>query len=120
MCLGGFLCSLFAAGPSITHTGKRQLEVRIAGIELAWDMNVAALFLKHLPILGPWTNEAAPENLSSCDLAGQIKIYRSQMLERFSLGELEYAPNLHRNCINAKQAHHETISRMGNEQIQAY
>ena len=82
-------------------------------------MNVAALFLKHLRILGLWTNKAAPENLSSRDLAGQIKIYQSQMLERFSLDELECAANLHGNCINAKQAHRESISRMGNEQTQA-
>ena len=82
-------------------------------------MNVAALFLKHLPILESWTNKAAPGTLSSCDLGGQIKIYRSQMLERFSPDELEYAANLHRNYINDKQAHHKTISMMGNEQTQA-
>ena len=85
-------------------------------------MNVAALFLKHLLVLIPWTKKAAPENLSSrdLDLAGQIKIYQSQMLERFSLDELEYAANLHHNYTNDKQAHHETICRMGNEQTQAY
>ena len=42
------------------------------------------------------------------------------MLERFSLDELEYAANLHRSYINDKQAHHETISMMGNEKTQAY
>ena len=58
-------------------------------------------------------------NLSSRDLAGQIKIYQSQTLERFSLDKLEYEANLHQNYTNDKQAHHETISRMGNEQTQA-
>ena len=49
--------------PNYTQRQTATRETRITGIKSAWDMNAAALFLRHLTILEspiPWTEEAAP------------------------------------------------------------